>query len=271
MFKTLRPDGHALTEGGIYVKGDYYAAGHYDRSSGRFSDETPHIIEGYKLEQFTDPQGRLRVAGTELNSCNCENTLDVSWLKSASKAYDISPDVNDYVLTEVPSVSVGYPNRNLDSFPHSELLKWRIPMSAMAYQTFRGKPTHQDHDNRDPKKAKGVIFDAVLLPVMGKLHVVLLKGFDRSKDSKLAELVQKRNRIGHSMGALVEKTLCSLPYCRFASDGNKTCEHIDGGKGKGRIIDGRLVYEEMMDFYFIEDSSVTDPANIVALSGEVYS
>lgn len=267
----MRVDGHSNTpEGKILVRGDYYSAGRYDPRNGLFHSAEAFSIEGYRLEKFKDEQGRLRVAGTELNSCGCSNTLDISWLKSASAAYDVSPDINDYVLVEVPCVAVNYPNRNLDGFPKSELLKWRIPMSAMAYQTFRGKPTHQDHDNRDPKKAKGVIFDAVMLPVMGKPHVVLLKGFDRSKDSKLAELVQKRNRIGHSMGALVEKTRCSLPWCKFISDGHKTCEHIANGQGKGRIVKGHLVYEEMLDFYFIESSSVSDPAYIVALSGQVY-
>ena len=265
-----RIDGHTTTEGGIYVRGDYYSAGRYDRGNQNFVVAANLGIEGHKLEQFRDRTGKLRVAGAELQDCSCAGGLDISWLRSASTAYHISPNIADYVLTEVPCVAVDYPNRNLDGFPHRELLKWRTAMSAMAYQTFRGKPTHIDHQNQDPTKAKGVIFDAMLLPVMGKLHVVLLKGFDRSKDAKLAKQVQMRERVGHSMGALVEKTRCSLPWCRFESNGHKTCEHIANGQGKGRIVQGHLVYEEMEDFYFIESSSVLDPASITALSGHVY-
>jgi hypothetical protein len=266
-----RIDGHVLSAGGIYVRGDYYASGRYDRSNQSFVSAPNLGIDGRKLEQFRDRSGKTRVAGAELQDCSCAGGLDISWLRSASAAYEISANIADYVLVEVPCVAVNYPNRNLDAFPHDELLRWRTAMSAMSYQTFRGKPVHQDHQNQDPTKAKGVIFDAMLLPVMGKLHVVLLKGFDRGKDAKLAKQVEERSRVGHSMGALVEKTTCSLPWCRFESNGHKTCEHIANGQGKGRIVQGHLVYEEMKDFYFIESSSVADPAYIVALSGQVYA
>lgn len=269
----LRSDGHIPSADGtgIIVRGDCYAAGRYDPRNQTFVSAPGLAIEGHRLEQFRDRTGKMRVAGAELQSCSCSGGLDISWLKSASAVYQISPSIKDYVLVEVPSVSVNYPNRNLDAFPRSELLKWRVAMSAMSFQTFRGKPTHIDHQNQDPSKAKGVIFDAMLLPVMGKLHVVLLKGFDRSKDAQLAKQVQERARVGHSMGALVEKTRCSLPWCRFESNGRTSCEHIANGQGKGRIIQGHLVYEEMYDFYFIEDSSVLDPANLVALSGRVHT
>jgi hypothetical protein len=269
---TPRVDGHiANAEGGIIVRGDYYASGRYDSYNQNFVVASGLAIEGHKLEQFRDRSGKVRVAGAELQSCNCSGGLDISWLKSASPVYQISPSIKDYVLVEVPCVAVDYPNRNQDAFPHSELLKWRVAMSTMAYQTFRGKPTHIDHQNQDPTKAKGVIFDAMILPVLGKLHVVLLKGFDRSKDAQLAKQVQERARVGHSMGALVEKTRCSLPWCRFESNGRTTCEHVANGQGKGRIIQGHLVYEEMFDFYFIESSSVLDPAHLLALSGKIYA
>ena len=77
------------------------------------------------------------------------------------------------------------------------------------------------------------------------------------------------------MGALVERTMCSIPRCQYISDGTQTCKHINGGAGKGSIyeINGtrHLAYEQMMDFYFIESSSVTDPAYVVALSDNVWS
>lgn len=261
-------DNHGHYEGMI-VRGDAYLAERYDASNQRYVPE-PAIIEGHRLEQFRDRNNKLRIAGPDLKNCSCD-TLDISWLRSCSDAYDISPKISDYVITEVPCVVADYPNRNGDAFGREELLEWRIPMSRMAYQTFVGKPTHQDHNNQNPREAKGVILDAVLTPVLGKPHVKLLKAFDRSKDPSLAKKVQKRNRIGHSMGALVEKTRCALPWCEYISDGRTTCEHIANGEGKGRVINDHLVYEEMLQFYFIESSSVLDPAYVVALSDVIHT
>lgn len=262
---TMRVDGHSLESNGIYVRGDYFAAGRYDSVNGVYSKD-PHIIEGHKLEVIAEPKtNRVKVAGADLSACSCD-ILDITWLKSCSGALDISPNIKDYVIVEVPCVVAKYPNRNEDAFSYDELVAWRTPMSRMAYQTFIGKPTHENHQNQNPKDAKGVILDAVITPVLGKLHVKLLKAFDRGKDQELAKKVQQRNRIGHSMGALVERTRCGLPWCNFISDGRSTCEHVANGEGKGRIIQGHLVYEDMLDFYFIESSSVEDPAYIVALS-----
>jgi hypothetical protein len=268
---TVRNDGHYIhASGNIFVGGDYFRGGKYDVSKQLYSSD-PFVIEGHKLEVLSDRKSdRVKVAGHDLKSCSCD-VLDISWLKSASSSYDISPNISDYVIVEVPCVVAKYPNRNQDAFGYKELISWRVPMSRMAYQTFIGKPTHQDHQNQNPKDAKGVILDAMMAPVLGKPHVKLLKAFDRSKDERLAKLVQKRDRIGHSMGALVERTRCGLPWCGFISDGRSTCEHVAGGNGKGRIIQGHLVYEEMLDFYFIESSSVEDPAYIVALSDAQHS
>lgn len=263
---TTRVDGHTLTEAGIHVRGDYYAGGKYDPSKQLYTPE-PFVIEGHKLEILRDKKSdRVKVAGHDLKACSCD-VLDISWLKSCSASYDISPSIEDYVIVEVPCVVEHYPNRNGDAFKHKQLTSWNVAAGRMTYHTFISKPTHQDHNNQNPLEAKGVILDAMLTPVLGKLHVKLLKAFDRSKDERLAKLVQQRGRIGHSMGALVEKTKCSLPWCGFVSDGRSTCEHIAGGEGKGRIIQGHLVYEIMeTPIVFIESSSVEDPAYIVALS-----
>ena len=270
-----RIDGHVASYDkhdnyeGMIVRGDVYLAERYDASKQLYVPE-PAIIEGHRLEQFRDRNHKLRIAGPDLKNCSCD-TLDISWLRSCSDAYDISPKISDYVITEVGCVVADIPNRNMDAFEEETLVEWRIPMSRMAYQTFIGKPTHQDHNNQNPRDAKGVILDAVLVPFMGRPHVKLLKAFDRSKDPSLAKKVQQRNRIGHSMGALVEKTTCSLPWCEYVSDGRTTCDHIANGEGKGQIINGHLVYECMGSYYYIESSSVEDPAYIVALSDVIHT
>lgn len=223
------------------------------------------VLDGRRFAAHTE-NGKRVVAGTGLDACAC-NRLEIDWLPFAAEAYHVSADINDYVLTEVPIVVEMYPNRNFDAFPYGELTTFRPLIGAPAYRTFRGKPVHQDHDNADPTKAKGVIFDATMVPFRGRWHVKILKGFDRSKDRKLAEMVERGERMGHSMGALVERTECSLPWCRFESDGITTCEHIRGGAGKGEIARNNfLIYELLKDFNFVESSSVGDPASVTALS-----
>lgn len=271
-----RPDGHTLTFNdadtyvGQFVGGDVFAGGLFNPVGNRYEHG---FIEGHQLEVHSEPGSHvLKVAGEGLKNCSC-STLDLSWLRGAAKAYEISPSIKDYVIVEVPCVVANYPNRNMDSFPYSELMEWRIPMSRYAYQTFIGKPAHTNHNNQDPKQAKGVILDAVLTPVLGKLHVKLLKAFDRSKDPQLADNIQKAKMVGHSMGALVERTVCSLPWCGFESDGRQTCEHIAGGEGKGRIINGHLVYEDMKDFFFIESSLIEngDMASVSAITDVIHT
>ncbi len=252
---------------GLHV-GDVFVSRRFD--GDKFIDE-PCFFEGSTLEVFKGKES-LRVASPALEAngnCVC-GSLDISWLPFCAERYQISPDIKDYVLVDVPIVAADFPNRNMDAFTYKQLTDWRTPIGRVAYGTFIGKPVHQDHDNMDDTKAKGVILDATLVPFRGRWHVKILKGFDRTKDRRLANLVQKKNRIGHSMGALVERTECSLPWCRFHSDGRVTCDHIRNGAGKGEVVRNHLVYESMLDFYFVESSSVEDPAYVVALSDKIW-
>lgn len=246
---------------GLHI-GDYMLAQTVDRD--RVIDTSPKIVKGHKLE-VVKVAGKEVAIGEGLDSCACDR-LEIDWLPFCSEQYQISPRIEDYVLVEVPIVVATYPNRNLDAFPYEELTAWRTMVGRPGYKTFVGKPVHQDHDNQVDARAKGVIFDATLVPFRGRWHVKILKGFDRSKDKRLAGLVQQKNRVGHSMGTLCERTECSIPSCRFISDGVTTCDHIQGGAGKGRIIRGQLVYEMLRDWVMVESSSVEDPAYPVALS-----
>lgn len=246
---------------GLHV-GDYFLAQTLDRN--RVIDKAPKIVHGHRLEKLK-VAGKDVAVGDGLDSCACDR-LEIDWLPFAARQYQISSDIHDYVLVEVPIVIADLPNRNLDGFPYDELVAWRTMVGRPGFKTFVGKPVHQDHDNQDDTKAKGVIFDATLVPFRGRWHVKILKGFDRSKDKKLAELVQKKNRVGHSMGSLVEQTECSIPSCRYLSDGVTTCTHIAKGAGKGQVLNHHLVYELLRNWTMVESSSVADPAYVVALS-----
>ncbi len=225
-------------------------------------------IEAHKLEVITPKRSNLvRIAGPELgNKCGM---LDISWLKSASTAYDISPDPRDYVIVDLPIVTADYPNRNMDAFPFVELSAFNTLVGRVVYQTLIGKPTFMDHDNQDPKKAKGVIFDAVFRKADGTWRVRELAGYDRGKDAKLAKEILTRRRDKYSMGALASYVACSV--CGKMYDGNpkNACAHIQK-VGKGNLTDdSRLVYDQCFGVNFCETSSVEDPADITAWSDHV--
>jgi len=184
----------------------------------------------------------------------------------AAEQYLISADINDYIISDVPIVHVDVPNRNLDEFPFKEVTKFDPEIGRPVYQSFIGKPTHKDHDNKDVRKAKGVIFDARLVKADSGLYVIrILAGYDRTKDQELTEDIVSGKRPGHSMGALVGFTMCSYPGCGATSTTGKIpCIHLEGSIGKGRVINAQLIYERCYNFRYIECSSVGDAANFFA-------
>lgn len=207
-----------------------------------------------------DSSGRMRVAATELG----KRSLNIDWLPAAAEKYHISADINDYIINEIPIVAVDLPNRNLDEFGYQEMASFNEQQGRLTYQTFIGKPTHEEHANTDVTKAKGVHFDAQMEqdPATGLWRIVVLAGWDRTKDKKLAEDILAGRRTGFSMGAFVDYTRCSHPECQATSaTGHIACTHHKNGSMKGSITpDGYLVYERCAGVNYIETSAVGDPA-----------
>lgn len=224
------------------------------------------VLEGYK--SFT--QERTASGGLRLNSdaiLKRGSTVNVDWLPLAAEQYLISPRVADYVICDVPIVHVAIPNRNLDEFPYEEMSRFNPTTGRPVYQSFIGKPTFRDHANKDVKLSKGIILDASMVKEAGSDRYVIriLAAFDRTKDRALAEQILSGKRPGHSMGAMVSYTSCSIPRCEATSQtGQIRCSHHDGGAGKGRVIGGQLVFERCYGVDFIENSSVDDAADYFA-------
>lgn len=220
------------------------------------------IFEGHRLETFKGDQGTLKLA----TPIKTQPVVDISWLPLAAQAYQVSPNIKDYVFVEVPIVTADFPNRNMDCFALKELLRYDVTLGRPVYQTFIGKPAHKDHENKDPLKAKGILFDAHMVPltIRGKSYhkVKVLSGWDRTKDPKLVQQILDRVRTAYSMGALVNETTCT--YCKKVSKAGVIKCHK-----KGDIIKGILVYETCEGTRFIEMSSVLDPADIDALDGGI--
>lgn len=187
--------------------------------------------------------------------------IDVSWLRLAAATYRLSSDLRDYVLFSVPAVTSDLPNRNAQAFTYEELVFFSPIYGRPTYRTFVGKPVHVEHKNEDPTQAKGVIFDASLVPVKkyGVYKVLLLVGVDRTKDPELARDVV-RGETAWSMGALVDVFQCSVcgaNVTRYPC----TCFST---VGKGGLLQNRVVYELCVGVNYIEVSLVSDPADVTA-------
>lgn len=216
-----------------------------------------NVLEAFRYQHDQRCQN-LVLAGESL----AYSDIDVSWLPAASETYQISADPRDYVLVDIPIVTVDIPNRNMQAFPYEEVSYFDPLYGKMVYQSFAHKPTHIDHDNKDPLKAKGVIFDSALqyVPTYNVWKIRILSGWDRTKDPHLVNSILKKQRTGYSMGALVEQFVCSV--CGAVDTNMRKCPCMR--KGKGAVLNGHLVYQLCVGANFIETSSVDDPADVTA-------
>lgn len=244
-------------------------------------DISAGLVSGsFDLSQMYDAsvgEGR----GLELNECSRTDTgislkpqvaggegivLDINaWLPAAAEKYNISKDIRDYVLVPVPALITDIPNTNGDSLSMRELLDFKPKFGMPMYKTFKGKPTHKEHDNKDYTKAKGIIFDAYLKPMPGfnsnYAKLMLLLGYDRSRDSQLCnEILQDRVNT-HSVGFYYTSYTCTFCGHTTHQDTMHICSHTRLGK-KPYEYQGRLVFRRCHDATGFECSHVDNPAYV---------
>lgn len=169
------------------------------------------------------------------------------------------------------------------------------------YSTFVGKPIFVDHNNSDPKRARGVIVDAKIHiddaktasehdPYYGSTEVdtahlpptkvELLLEVDAKSFPKLAKAIVEGSKDpdkgidGFSMGCDVERSVCS--HCgHTATNPNEYCSHIVSKgalhemKVSGKEGQMRRSYENCYGVKFFEISAVFDPADETALLQEL--
>lgn len=200
-----------------------------------------------------------------------QEKLDIStWLPFASKKYDISANISDYIFVPVFTIPTDLPNRNGVAFPLAALLEFNVEAGMQAYKTFKGKPVHYEHKNDKPKEAYGVIADCSLRRLVGfgngKVwkHMELL-AIDRSKNPAYAHKVLSGEMNSYSMGAMVGRYTCSVGRCQ-AKLGN--CNHIQAKPGTVdfKELNGELVFKNVWDVTGFETSGVATPAFHVANS-----
>lgn len=213
---------------------------------------------------------------------NALQLLDfATWLPSAAKLYQISPDVRAYVLATIPICPSDLPNRNGIGFPLDELLKFQPPpVARQAYKAWTGCPMHYEHRNEIHEDAYGVIFDTALRPIKGygkgKLHKVMgLIGIDREKYPEMARRVMERDINTYSMGALVDSFSCS--FCGCAITKKSGCSHVNMNRdidwNEVRSWDNRrhIAFRNAHGINPIECSLVESPAWTTALSDVVHT
>jgi hypothetical protein len=175
-------------------------------------------------------------------------------------------------------------NKNNDGWPSQELAK--------AYKSFVGRPVFVDHNNDDPKRTRGVIVSSDLhveddektsrldpyyatAPDNHKppTWIELLIEVDAKTFPRLAKSIRKGDIDAVSMGANIDKSVCSV-CAKEASTPSEYCEHI---KKKGITFEitsdnGKKVrkkaYEDCYGVNFFEISFVFDPADTTALISE---
>lgn len=216
-----------------------------------------------QLETFSP----ARIAGVRRHAAinTPVGEVDISWLEGAAAHYHITADPYDYVFSINRIVVADIPNRNSDAFMREELLSFHVTAAIPVWQTFRGKPLYFEH-NQVPKDARGIIFKSFLTTEGPYLVVTNICGASKTKDRDLARAIENNTRPYFSMGCLADEVQCS--YCgKIATETREFCDHLTNHMG--RPIGSRLVYEKLRKVSYIEQSSVADPAALIAGKGNL--
>jgi hypothetical protein len=190
------------------------------------------------------------------------------WLPLCANELNISPSLKDYLIVNLVGFISGIPNTNGDCISKKELLRWDSECGCPVYKTFKGKPTHLEHNNQNLVEAKGVIFDSYISPLTGfkgdHAKVVLLAGFDRSKDPQLANDILTGKSDRYSIGAKFDQYSCSYTG-RMYSDAHGS-SYTRPGIATYATVQGDLVYRLLFGVRGFELSSVATPAFCMAVS-----
>ncbi len=211
------------------------------------------------------PKGLDVLTASDVNT----GLLDVQkWMPFAAEEYRTSASLQDYLIVPVTIFYSDMPNSNMAAFPISELSKWNSGAGKVAYKTWEGKPTFEEHANQDTSQARGMIFATALRPVpeyRGNLYrMVLLSGWDRQRHPLLCEGIQEKPT-GFSMGAFVTDYHCGVCEASMRKGG---CNHLTKeGQIRMQSVGNKLVYRKSINITGFELSKVAIPAwrNAIAM------
>lgn len=217
-------------------------------------------------------EGRRR----EIHAATSKTAQDLSAAKQMLMPYRggkfaaVSADFEfkpGFIYSQVRAISARI-NQNFDGWPSEELKK--------SYRSFLGKPCFVNHQNFDPKKARGKVVAARYVEAGDDKCVETVMEIDAHRFPLLAHEIKTGGLDSVSMGVEAGFTICS--YCNNrAVDTPDFCEHVRFHKGQtlGRVnqktgaVEPVLVYEKCYKLGFFELSYVFDPADETAVVSRV--
>lgn len=243
-----------------------------------FMEAKPSVINPFEMHKLLKNKTIERQADNLVVTSNLGedlmqgHVLDIhNTLPGASKHYNISADLNDYIIVPVFTIPSEIPNRNGVGFPLEELTDFSPEDGMYYYQTFKNKPTHFEHVNKDYTIAKGIIADCYMRLLKGYSYnriwkMVELLMWDRTRDPDLCKEILSGGINAYSMGAMVGGYSCS--YC--GSELGR-CHHLH----KDQKVDfysqgGHLVYRRVSKPRGFETSAVATPAYSVAATDHFF-
>lgn len=235
-------------------------------------EATPSVINPFEMHTLLKNKTIEKQANNLVVTSNISedlgqgHVLDIhNTLPGASKHYNISADLNDYIIVPVFTIPSEIPNRNGVGFPLEELTDFSPEDGMYYYQTFKNKPTHFEHVNKDYTIAKGIIADCYMRRLMDYSYnriwkMVELLMWDRTRDPDLCKSILKGEINAYSMGAMVGGYTCSVCNSPLGR-----CHHLH----KEQKVDfyaqnGHLVYRRVQKPRGFETSAVATPAYSVA-------
>lgn len=263
-----------------YLKPGNY--GDYPLVNSESSDESsfyanPTVTRGYnplELSSLSKSCNEIDLGAGVSGTGQSERILDCNiWLPYAAERYQLSRDIRDYVLVPIPGIFSSLPNTNGDSLSLAEMLTFKPDFGMQMYKTFKGQPTHIEHQNKDITKAKGVILESFLRPVpFNKRYykIVMLLAWDRTKDPALVNQILTKQRNCYSVGFYYSSYSCSICGKVVGRKVNlDPCSHTRMLLPTYKADDGRLVYRHCHDAKGFECSSVNSPAFVSAIGNTI--
>ena len=230
-----------------------------------------HGIDVYKAlknKDFDVSKTHMHVANSQSPVSAIGANLDfVSWLPFAAKSYNISPNVEDYILQPFIIMPSDLSNRNGVAFPLKELVKWNPQTGCQGYKTWKGKPAFYEHNNTDHTKAYGVIIDTALRKMegygQGKVWKVLeLLAIDRTRHPETASRLISGDLNSASMGAYVGGYTCSICGAELGK-----CTHLHPREQFDFYpVGDQLCFRNIVSPEGFETSLVEVPAYVSAIS-----
>lgn len=199
--------------------------------------------------------------------------LDVhKWLPMAASHYEISPNINDYLVVPVVTVVSEVPNTNGDFIEKEEIMAFDPHFGMCFYNTFKGKPVQVEHDNKILHHARGVILDCYVSPLKGfsnnRIKIVQLLAIDKSKDRQIANQVAKNEINTYSIGAKYQSYQCSITGKEY-KPGSPMGQYTKPNMPTYKLQNGQLVFRKLKNLFGFETSIVKNPAFISALSDDI--